>query len=149
MKTYGTTRNFRNHNPGNVRPVDLPDVWLGQVGIDNAPGGPFSIFGDYQNREADFWGIRACAHNFISYQVKDGCKTISEIISRHAPNTDNNDTHAYILFVASRLGVDPGVQINLSMDRVLLMQLCRAVFKDEGGNDPYPDQMVQDAVDAA
>lgn len=146
---YGSTRGLRNRNPGNLRPCPLPDVWDGQVGIDENEGGPFSIFGDMNGREADFWGIRACARNFYSYQEKDGCNTIGEIIHRHAPPSEN-DTKQYIELVCNRLGgFDPTDEVCLKEDPVLTLRLIQAVCQEEEGTDPYPDALVASAIAAA
>ena len=147
-RPYGTTRGLRNRNPGNLRPLDLPAMWEGQVDIDDAPGGPFAIFGDFQGKEADFWGIRACAHNFLSYQRLDGCDTLGKIIERHAPPSEN-DTIDYVSFVCQKLYMRPDAPVNLSVNRPMLANLCKIVFQEENGVNPYPNSLVTDAVDAA
>lgn len=122
---------------------------MGQVGVDQAKGGPFSIFGDMDGQEADHWGIRACAHNFQSYQKYDGCDTIGKIIARHAPPSDNNDTQAYVNFVCGKLGVDPATTVFLKEDPDLTMKLLKVVFMEEDSRDPYPDEFIAAAVAAA
>jgi hypothetical protein len=149
MKTYGTSRGLRNHNPCNLRPCKLPDVWKGQVGIDDAEGGPFSIMGDFDGQEADFWGLRDGAHNFLSYQRIDGLQTIGQIIQRHAPPADDNDTAAYIAFVCRGLGVSATDQVALAANHELLFNLVKFVCKEEEGTDPYPDDMIRSAILAA
>ena len=142
MKTYGTTRGFRNHNPCNLRPVPLPAVWKGQVGIDNKPGGPFSEFGDLEGQEADFWGLRGGARNFESYQERDGCLTIGQVIHRHAPPDDNNNTDAYVAFVCKGLGVDPDVPVSLAGNPALMLSLIKQVVREEEGTCPYSDDFI-------
>jgi hypothetical protein len=148
VTTYGSTRGLRNHNPLNVRPIDGSDAWHGQVAIDNAAGGPFSIFGDVDGKEADFWGIRAGAHNFLSYQRKDGCDTIGKIITRHAPPTEN-ETDDYIDFVCHKLYLRPDAIVDLGTNRQLLENLCKIVIQEEQGRIPYPNSLITDAVSAA
>ena len=150
MKTYGTTRGFRNHNVCNVRPCNLPDIWEGQSGIDNnLPDPPYVIFGDFGGMEADFWGIRAGARNFLSYQSKDGCQTVREIITRHAPPTDNNDTTEYIASVCKGLALSSDAPVSLKDDPGLMFALVKSVIHEEEGTDPYADIFVKVAVDAA
>jgi hypothetical protein len=56
------SRGVRNNNPFNLRPISASQggPWPGQVGVDNAPGGPFSVF---QSTSA---GIDAAATNYMS-----------------------------------------------------------------------------------
>jgi hypothetical protein len=153
--TYGTTRGFRNHNPCNVRPCPLPDVWKGQGSIDNnEPDPPYSQFEDTLDengimQEADFWGLRAGARNFESYQSKDGCATLRAIIYRHAPPTDNNDTVAYLAAVSQSLGINPDETISLENAPELTLDLMKSVIHEEESTDPYPDALIRAAIAAA
>lgn len=154
MKTYGASRGLRNHNACNVRILTPPGVWYAQSGVDDAPGGPFAIFEDAPDsegvmQEADFWGLRCGAHNFKSYQRIDGLQTIGQIITRHAPPGDDNDTAAYVAFVCRGLGVQPSDQVALAANHELLFNLVKFVCKEEEGTDPYPDDMIRSAVLAA
>lgn len=154
MKTYGTSRGCRNHNPCNVRCLPPPQTWRGQVGVDNNPGGPFAIYGDAPDdagvmQEADHWGIRTCARNFESYQRLDGCDTIGKVIQRHAPPSDNNDTQAYINAVCGRIEVEADEVVDLINDPVLMLHLISEVIVEEEGSNPYSDIFIANAIMAA
>lgn len=80
-----TTRGIRNNNPGNIRKGK--DKWQGLA--KEQPDASFCTFID------PTWGIRAIARILITYQDKHGTENVAEIISRWAPNTEN-DTQSYI-----------------------------------------------------
>lgn len=149
MKTYGMTRGFRNHNPCNLRTLPLPAIWKGQMGVDNNPGGPFAIFGDLDGQEADFWGLRGAARNFKSYQTRDGCLTMGQVIQRHAPPDDDNNTQAYVAFVCKGMGIDPDVPVSLATSPQLMLRLIKQVVREENGMCPYSDEFIASAIAAA
>lgn len=149
LKTYGISRGLRNHNPTNQRTLPNGQMWDGQCGIDNGPGGPFCIFGDFEEKEADFWGLRSGAKNFNSYQTKDKCNTFAQIIMRHAPPTDNNDSNAYIDFVCSSIKTSATVPVVLANNLPLFLSFMKFICKEEEGTNPYPDLMILTAIQAA
>jgi hypothetical protein len=153
LKTYGTSRGLRNHNPTNQRILPNKQTWDGQAqgpaGIDNSKGGPFCIFEDFNGKEADFWGLRAGAKNFRSYQTVDGCDTFTKIINRHAPPTDSNDTTSYIAFVCSSIKASPNAIVDLSKNIPLFLSFMKFICKEEEGIDPYPDTLILAAIQDA
>lgn len=76
------------------------------------------------------YGIRALCRTLFSYHVKYGLNSVSEIISRYAPPSEN-DTAAYIDFVTSRMvmrGYEPGVSdvfYNASTFLTLVESICQ------------------------
>jgi hypothetical protein len=97
-------------NPGNLRPAGA------STGFQN--------FGTPEE------GLAALDKNLQSYG-KQGVNTVSAIISKWAPPTENN-TAAYISDVSKRLGVDPGQPLN--MDSPIVRQaLSTAITLHEQG----------------
>lgn len=123
VRTTGP-RSWRNRNPGNVRPVPPPDKWLGQVGVDNAPGGPFSIFRD------DAHGFRAVCRVLMRYQAR-GQTSVRAMLYTYAPPSENK-TESYIASVAEALGVKPSEPVDIQDPRVM-RELLRAIARVEGG----------------
>lgn len=116
---------LRNNNPGNIRPGD---AWQGATG--EADG--FVVFQDID------WGLRALATD-ISNKIREGYNTITTLISRYAPPSENN-TPAYIVAVAAETGLDPNEPIQL--DQETLHDLMRAIVDHENGQQAslIPDQ---------
>ncbi|MBJ9142284.1 hypothetical protein [Citrobacter koseri] len=134
--TAGGVRGIRNNNPGNLE-YSKSNPWVGQTGDD----GRFAKF------ETPEHGIRALGRNLMSYQ-RQGIDTISEIINRWAPPTDNNDTTAYIKAVCEKLGVSADEPLD-SSNPDTLKALCAAIIHHENGSQPYSDQQLTSGVSAA
>jgi hypothetical protein len=118
-------RSWRNLNPGNVRPVRLPDRWVGEVGVDTAPQGPFSIFAT----EAHGW--RAAGRVLITYQDRYTLRSVRSMLYRYAPPKENN-TETYVASVCKALGVGPDDAVDVRQPRVM-RQLLVAIAAVEGG----------------
>jgi len=117
-------RGIRNNNPGNIREnASGGDSWRGERATnDDASFEEFETMRD---------GVRASAVVFRNYQRKYGLRTISQLISRWAPPTENNTT-AYIAHVAYRVNVGAEAAIDLYHVDTLYAFL-RAVFREECG----------------
>jgi hypothetical protein len=115
---------LRSNNPGNLR-HSAQFTWLGEVGV-NASG--FCVFDTLEN------GIRALAKNLLSYFHQHGLDTVTGIIHRWAPPSEN-DTEAYVKSVAGSLGVTPDRVINLD-DVSTLASLVAAIARHENGAQP-------------
>lgn len=129
-------RGIRNNNPGNLE-YSKTNPWSGQTGDD----GRFAKF------ETPEHGIRALGRNLLSYQ-RQGIDTVSDIINRWAPPTDNNNTDAYIKAVCDQLGVTADQQLDASNPDTL-KALCAAIIHHENGSQPYSDQQLATGVSAA
>ncbi|WP_192956072.1 hypothetical protein [Klebsiella pneumoniae] len=129
-------RGVRNNNPGNLE-ASSSNPWVGQTGSD----GRFAKF------ETPEHGIRALGRNLISYQ-RQGIDTVSEIINRWAPPSDNNDTAAYIKAVCAQLGVTANQPLDASNPDTL-QALCAAIIKHENGTQPYSPDQLSTGVSAA
>lgn len=129
-------RGIRNNNPGNLE-FSKTNPWSGQTGDD----GRFAKF------ETPEHGIRALGRNLLSYQ-RQGIDTVSDIINRWAPPSDNNNTDAYIKAVCAQLGVTADQQLDASNPDTL-KALCAAIIHHENGSQPYSDQQLSTGVSAA
>ncbi|MDR0967520.1 MAG: hypothetical protein LBL75_01665 [Rickettsiales bacterium] len=129
-----TPRGIRNNNPGNIRYNGI--AWQG---LANPPSdGEFCIF-----REAHF-GIRALAKLLRNYNKYYGLRTISGIIRRYAPDTENN-TDAYIASVSRSMAVDAHFQMDLDNTDTML-ELVKAIIKHENGRCEYKDDEITKAI---
>jgi len=106
------------NNPGNIR---YNPAIPGVIG-ENEKG--FSIF------KTEAAGIRAIYHLLKVYGSKYGLKTISGIISRYAPSSENQ-TGKYIDFVATKTGFGK----NEILSPADLVKLLRPIIKMESGRD--------------
>lgn len=117
-------RGIRNNNPGNLN-------FVGQAGAHKEPGcnGRFAVFA---TPEA---GLIALRDQLLRYHQRDGLNTISAIIGKWAPPSENN-TNAYSNGVAHALGTATTAPLgNFSPD--LMAGLMRAIIMMENGKDPY------------
>ncbi len=122
-------RGIRNHNPGNIRKGR--DAWQGAVGDD----GEYLIFSEPK------WGIRAIKKILNTYRRAYGLTTIHGIISRWAPDTEN-DTSSYVQHVADLLGVPPTAHLDENRDP----DLIAAIILHENGEQPYSPAQILEGV---
>ena len=97
-----TPRGIRNNNPLNIR-YNTGNCWVGQTGYD----GQFCTFW------APKYGFRAAVKILLHYAGKDKKITISDIINKWAPESDGNNTKAYITTVCNAMHMQPGDTINV------------------------------------
>lgn len=90
-------------------------------------------------------GLHAGFLNVLHAQTLHGCHTISEIINRLSPPSENN-TADYVCHVCDECGADPDETYNLMLPENLLM-LGKAIIQQENGKQPYTDDQLRDAVD--
>ena len=130
--TADSPRGIRNSNPGNIE-YEEDNKWRGQIGSD----GRFSIFDSPVN------GIRAMARLINNYRDTYGINTIYGVISRWAPGAENNTT-AYIASVSRYTGIDPLADIGDKLDL-----LIAAIINHENGQQPYSQNLIDTAIQAA
>lgn len=132
------TRGQRNKNPLNIRRGQ--DNWLGQ---DKNPTQRDPEF--YQFKTASY-GYRAGAKILRTYQRKYGLTTLAGLISRWAPQSENN-TRGYIARVAKELSlrtykeITGATQLDLLSDTNLLKNLIIAMHIVENGKAPTDYEM--------
>ena len=118
-----TPRGIRNCNPGNIRLTT--DKWLGLR--------PMQTDKEFFQFTEMKWGYRALIRTLQNYRRIHGCYTITDFITRWAPNSENN-TLAYIKSVCFQLGV-PSVYVPDVDDRDTMCALAAAISKHENGVD--------------
>lgn len=124
------TRGFRNNNPGNIE-FSERNNWKGQTGTD----GRYATFSDMK------FGIRAIGRTLNSYTSRHGLKTIRGMITRWAPDFENN-TKSYISAVSQRTGLDPDRELSGS-DHLLVVE---AIIHHENGSQPFPLSYISEAL---
>ena len=112
------TRAERNNNPGNIE-YGAFAMAQGAIGSD----GRFAIFPDLET------GYQA-SRNLLSSYGEKGINTVSGVISKWAPSSENN-TGSYASYVANKMGVGTNEQLNMS-DPVILGQLSKYIGQYEG-----------------
>ena len=129
-----TPRGIRKCNPGNIRTTK--DKWIGLR--------PKQTDKEFFQFEEMRWGYRALIRTLQNYRRIHGCYTITDFITRWAPNSENN-TLAYIKSVCFQLGV-PSVYVPDVDDRDTMCALAAAISKHENGVDANMKE-VQDGWD--
>lgn len=106
----------KTKNLGNLRVSG--DKWQGKEGeLDG-----FEAFKDWA------YGVRALLKTLLTYYNKHGLKTITKIISRYAPTSENN-TKGYIQNVMLWTKINPDVALNQSD----LVKVAWAIIRMEVG----------------
>ena len=135
----GTTLADNNNNPVNLKNTDIP--WKGAVGSNAG-------FETFSNPEL---GVRAGAKNLYTSQETHGNSTLAEIITRHAPPEDYNDTLAYIDKVSADTGIGANDTLpNLKDNPELTEQIITSMTDMEGGttgpHGKYPKSVIENGV---
>jgi len=134
-------RGIRNDNPGNIRP-GAP--WQGATGDDGGQNG-YLVFSD------PVYGLRAIVRILNTYYTRYHLHSVSALIGRWAPPSDDNPTDEYVGFICKALGVGPDVEITL--DSSTVKPFVDAIVRFENG-DPtkygrtewYSDELVNSAI---
>ncbi len=130
-------RGIRNNNPGNIKLTSIQ--WQGMQQVQNDKTFVQFIHPRY--------GFRAMTRILRNYQ-KRGVDTVRQIVSTYAPK-DENDTEAYINFIANELRVQPDEFINIEKR---LFDLLKAIHAFENGSlwqNFYDDQVILEGVQLA
>lgn len=127
-------RGIRNNNPGNIR--HSADRWQGASSVQRD-----ASFVSFVSPE---WGIRALARVLLSYQDRHRLTTVRGIISRWAPESEN-DTESYIGMVTARMSVGPSDELDLHTYSDL-EPLVRAIIWHECGSQPYSQDVIDKAL---
>lgn len=121
-------RGYRNNNPLNIR-YSRNNTWIGKV-MPNTDG----AFEQFQSMA---YGYRAALYLIRKY-IASGATTIQAIVSKWAPETENN-TQRYIQRVCNTTGYQPTTTINAYNKE----QMCRLVYAmaivENGNVAGYPD----------
>lgn len=120
MRRNELPRGLRNNNPGNIRRNS--DVFQGEIN----PGRD-KEFKQFKNMA---YGYRAMYKILLNYYNKYQLNTIRKMISRWAPENENN-TAAYVSLVSSYSGVGPDDLI--SFDREQMIRIVAGMSRVENG----------------
>ena len=134
MTTPTTPRGIRLNNPLNIRRNTI--VWAGMAAEQDDP--------EFVTFKLPVWGVRAAARILINY-FREGINTISGIIAKWAPPSEN-PTAAYIANVAQRTGLPADQPIHVPWQ---LEKIISAMIWQENGQQPYPDDLIDEAVTMA
>lgn len=128
IKNLFVNRGQRNCNPGNIRRSS--DQWAGAYtsreqceAAGRVWDDEFVVFYSFAD------GERALGHVLRTYGGTYGLNTVRLIVTRYAPPAEN-DTDAYVDFVAQQLGVAPDTQIDVVQS---LPNLAGAIMVRETG----------------
>lgn len=128
-------RGIRNNNPGNIDRDGT--AWEG-LALDQSSDPRFCVF-------VDAWhGIRALTKILLSYQEADKLTTIRQMINRWAPPVEN-DTSAYVNFVAGRMGLAPDTRFDIN-DPHLCAMMVSAIIAQENANYVYPAATINEGL---
>ena len=125
-------RGIRNKNPGNIK---LGTDWDGLAAEQTDP--TFCIF------DEAVMGIRALMRILLTYRFTHNKKNIDSIIRRWAPPSEN-DTEAYIKFVAKRMEIEPMDDMDNSIEAYL--PLVKSIIQMENGMQPYDDELIVEGM---
>lgn len=115
-----TPRGIRNNNPLNIR---KGDKWKGISEIQQD-----ECFVQFMSMR---WGIRAAFIILHRYMTIHKLNTIRGIISRWAPENENN-TQAYIAYVSRETGIHPDSEL-VYFDMQAMVRLVKAMAYVENG----------------
>lgn len=122
----GGSRADRNFNPGNIEDGNFAKNQPGYVGGDGR-------FAKFETMEAG----EAAQTALLQSYGRRGFDTVQKVIDRWSPQSDptnpSGSTRNYMDYVASRMGVDPGEQLNLASPEVAA-RLRTAMYEFESGN---------------
>lgn len=128
-------RGIRNNNPLNIR---VGNVWQGEV--KKPTDGAFEQFISMK------WGVRAAFVILRRYIKRYGHNTIRSIVSTWAPSNENN-TNAYVDFVAKRTNINPDKPISFD-DKQTMVAIVSAMIRQENGQG-IDELIIQDAYEMA
>lgn len=124
-------RGIRNNNPLNIR---IGSKWKGEV--------EYPTDSDFEQFTCMHYGLRAGFILLRRYIERYHLDTITEIISRWAPGTENN-TRAYINRVCDRVGISALEKISFN-DRKTMIALVDAMVLNECGT-TIANNLIEDA----
>ncbi|MBS9442267.1 structural protein [Photorhabdus heterorhabditis] len=128
------SRGIRNNNPGNIR---WGDNWQGLVPESQRTDKSFCQFISPE------YGIRAMIKVIRNYNRKYGINTVSGIISRWAPEIENN-TAGYINRVCKDTDVTRDQVVDV-FNQAFMTKLIKAIITVENGSQPYSNEVIDKA----
>ena len=134
-----STLSDKNNNPLNIKTSS--DNWQGADGSNAG-------FVKFNNPE---YGVRAATKNLYTSQEKYGNNSVSDIVTRWAPPSDNNPTEIYIQKVADDLGVGPNDDLgslrdNPEVTKNLIKSMAEMEGATVGKDGKYTDSVITNGV---
>lgn len=123
-------RGLRNNNPGNIRLSDTRYV-----------GETDSTDPDFKQFSSMAYGYRAMFRLLYTYQVRHGLNTLRGMISRYAPESENN-TANYIRQVSAWSGIDANTRLTAT-HRDTMIPLASAMSRFENGRPAVAQEVEQ------
>lgn len=117
-------RGLRNNNPGNLR-LPASQTRPGDCGHDKDGFSKFS---------SPEYGLDSLARQLVNYGRR-GLKTVAEIMGRYSPQKEN-DTYAYIMFMANSMRVDVVKTLDMESPE-MIAALMTGIIRYENGRQPY------------
>jgi len=127
---------IRQNNPGNL---ECGQPWQGLA--PKQDGDRFCRF------TSPIYGIRAMALLVRNYYRSCRARTIRGVLGIYAPASENN-LGAYVASVSKRSGLPPDVPMNFNAAPTL-EKLIPAMIHHESGQQPYPKELIAEAVKLA
>lgn len=124
------SRGLRNRNPGNIR--------RSAVRYKGETAGDDPAFRTFRSMA---WGYRAIFVLLHTYRVRHGVGTLRGMIARWAPPAEN-DTEAYVRFVAARTGLPPDAEVD-TLDGRVMRPLAGAIARMECGCEPRAEEVAE------
>lgn len=124
-------RGLRNNNPGNIR-VNT-DHFQGEIKPSEDKA--------FKQFKTMSYGYRAMLKMLQNYKQNRGCNNLRKMISRWAPENENN-TNAYILYVAEFAGISPDEEVNTS-DRELMCKIAAGMSRIENGREAKMSEIME------
>ena len=115
------SRGLRNNNPGNIRLGNFRYTGERAESSDSA-------FRQFESME---WGYRAMFMLLHTYAVKHNCRTLSQMINRYAPPSENH-TENYLRRVAYDTHLSPDEQID-TLNAAVMTAVVAAMSEVENG----------------
>lgn len=122
MRNSSLPRGLRNNNPGNIRKNS--DVFQGEKTSSDK---------EFKQFKSMAYGYRAIFKILSNYGRNYHLKTIRQMISRWAPENENN-TDAYIKAVSDYAGIPADDPINVN-DREQMIRIVAGMSKVENGRE--------------
>ncbi|CAI1223475.1 hypothetical protein [Serratia proteamaculans] len=132
-QSANSPRGIRNNNPGNLN-------YVGQSGASKEGGenGRFAVFGSMTD------GI-AALYKQIQLYFKRGTDTISEIVNKYAPASDNNNVMAYINSLVKSTGKGANESLS-SADMSTIFNLLKGIISHENGKGYVSDDEIMRGI---
>lgn len=129
VNTGKVTRGVRNNNPGNLN-------FAGQAGA-TMESGPKGRFAKFETMEA---GLGALARQLKRYESR-GIDSIRKIVNTYAPESDGNNTGAYMQSLSRSMGVGVNDTLDLS-DGKQLRALVKGITAHENAGYKVSDAQI-------